>query len=339
MIDISTTYLGLKLRSPLVVGAAAPLTEHIENIKRIEDAGASAVVLHSFFEEQLLEERHALYQHITHNTDSHPEATTYFPEQEIFHVGSEAYLEQIRYAKETVDIPIIASLNSSTFGSWGDYAKEVEQAGADALELNIYYVPTDPMVTGEQIEQHYIDIVRTVNFAINIPLAVKLSPFFSNTANMAKRLSDAGANGLVLFNRFYQPDIDLVNLEAEPNLLLSTSREIRLPMRWIAILYGTIPVDFAATSGIRTAHDVIKMMMVGAKITMLVSVLLSNGIEQLGKIEKDLIEWLEVKEYTSINQLQGSMSQMNCPDPSVFERVQYLKAVQTYYPNFRLVSH
>ena len=338
MVDISTTYLGLKLRSPLVVGAAAPLTENIENIKRIEDVGASAVVLHSFFEEQLLEERYALYHHLTHNRDSHPEAISYFPEQEIFHVGSEAYLNQIRYAKETVDIPIIASLNSSTSGNWGNYAKKVEQAGADGLELNIYYVPTDLNITGEQIEQTYLDIVESVTSSVNLPVAVKLSPFFSNMANMAKRLSDAGANGLVLFNRFYQPDINLEILEAEPNLLLSTSREMRLPMRWIAILYGAVPLDFAATSGIRTAHDVIKMMMVGANVTMLVSILLSQGLEHLQKIEKNLIEWLEVKEYDSISQLQGSMSQVNCPNPSIFERVQYLKAVQTYHPHLGLVN-
>jgi dihydroorotate dehydrogenase (fumarate) len=337
MIDISTNYLGLELRSPLVIGAAAPLTEEITNVKRLEDAGASAIVLHSLFEEQLLEERHALYYHLTHNSESHPEATSYFPEQEIFHVGSEAYLNQIRYAKEKVNIPIIASLNSSTISAWGSYAQKIEQAGADAIELNIYYIPTDLNLTGEQVEQNYVDIVRSVTSSINIPVAIKLSPFFSNMANMAKRLCDAGADGLVLFNRFYQPDINLVNLEAEPNLLLSTSRENRLPMRWIAILYGTIPVDFAASSGIHTAHDVIKMMMVGAKVTMLVSVLLSHGIEQLSKIEKDLIEWLEVKEYESINQLQGSMSQINCPDPSVYERVQYLKAVQTYSPHFGLV--
>ena len=337
MVDISTTYLGLKLRSPLVVGAAAPLAEDIDNIKRIEDVGASAVVLHSLFEEQLLEERYALYHHLTHGTESYPEAISYFPKQEIFNVGSEAYLNHIRRAKEMVDIPIIASLNSSTVGSWGDYARKVEQAGADGLELNIYYVPTDISMTGEQVEQTYIDIVRTVTSTVNLPVAVKLSPFFSNMANMAKRLSDEGASGLVLFNRFYQPDINLETLEIEPNLLLSTSREMRLPMRWIAILYGTIPVDFAATSGIRTAHDVIKMMMVGANVTMLVSVLLSHGIEQLRKIEKDIVEWLEVKEYDSIAQLQGSLSQINCPNPSVFERVQYLKALQTYQPHWGLV--
>ncbi len=336
MVDLSTTYLGLKLRSPLVVGAAAPLSEDLDNLKAMEDMGAGAVVLHSLFEEQILQERYALYYHLTHGSESHPEAISYFPEQEIFHVGSEAYLNHVRRAKEMVDIPIIASLNSSTVGSWSDYAHKVEQAGADALELNIYYVPTDLLMTGEQLEQTYINIVRNVTSSVNLPVAVKLSPFFSNMANMAKRLSDVGANGLVLFNRFYQPDIDLETLEIEPNLLLSSSREIRLSMRWIAILYGTIPVDFAATSGIYTAHDVIKMMMVGANVTMLVSVLLSHGIEQLQTIEKDIVEWLEVKEYHSISQLRGSMSQVNCPDPGVFERVQYLKALQTYQP---IISH
>ena len=332
MMDLSTTYLGLNLRSPLVVGAAAPLTEDIDNIKRMEDAGAAAVVLHSLFEEQLLEERYAVYHDLSLGAKSSIEATAYATEQKIFHVGSEAYLDHICSAKEMVDIPIIASLNSSTVGSWVNYARKVEQAGADALELNIYYVPTDSDMTGALVEQTYVDIVRTMTSSVKIPVAVKLSPFFSNMANMAKRLSDAGAKGLVLFNRFYQPDIDLETLEVTPNLFLSTSREIRLPMRWIAILYRTIPVDFASTSGIHTAHDVIKMMLVGAKVTMLVSVLLSEGIEQLQDIEKDLVEWLEVKNYDSIAQLQGRMSQLNCRDPSVFERVQYLQAVQTYQP-------
>ena len=338
MVDLSTTYLGLELRSPLVVGAAAPLTENIDNIKRIEAAGAAAVVLHSLFEEQLLEERFALYHHLTHSTESSSGATSRFSESEIFHVNSEAYCQHIRRAKEMVDIPIIASLNSSTVGGWGEYARRIEQAGADALELNVYYLPTDMSMTGEQVEQSYVDIVRTVTSAVRLPVAVKLSPFFSNMANMAKKLSDVGADGLVLFNRFYQPDIDLVTLEITPNLLLSTSRENRLPLHWIAILYHTLPLDLAATSGIRTAHDVIKMIMVGANVTMLVSVLLSQGIEQLQKIEQDLVEWLEVKEYDSIAQLQGSMSQINCPDPGVFERVQYLKAIQTYQPHWGLVS-
>ena len=331
MVDLSTTYLGLNLRSPLVVGAAAPLTEDINNIKRMEDAGAAAVVLHSLFEEQLLEERYAVYHNLSLGAQSSPEATV-SPAQKIFPVSSQAYLEHIRRAKEMVEIPIIASLNSSPAGSWVDYARQVEQAGADALELNIYYVPTDSEMTGARVEQTYIDIVRTITSSVKIPVAVKLSPFFSNMANMAKCLSESGAKGLVLFNRFYQPDIDLETLEITPNLFLSNSREIRLPMRWIAILYRTIPVDFAATSGIRTAHDVIKMMLVGAKVTMLVSVLLSEGIEQLQDIEKDLVEWLESKNYDSIAQVQGRMSQLNCPDPSVFERVQYLQAVQTYQP-------
>lgn len=330
MVDLSTTYLGKTLRSPLVVGAAAPLTENIDNIKRIEDAGAAAVVLHSLFEEQLLEERYEAYHNFAHPTESYPESD--------FRVDSEAYLERIRRAKKMVDIPIFASLNSSTAGSWGDYVRQVEQAGADGLELNIYHVPTDMSMTGEQVEQTYLDIVRSVTDAVNLPVAVKLSPFFSNMANMAKGLSNANASGLVLFNRFYQPDINLETLEVESNLLLSTSREMRLPMRWIAILYRTLPLDFAATSGIRTAQDVIKMMLVGANATMLVSVLLSHGIEQLGKIEQDMVEWLEAKEYDSIAQLQGSLSQINCPDPSVFERSQYLKAIQTYQPYWKMVD-
>ena len=331
MVDLSTTYLGLNLRSPLVVGAAAPLTEDINNIKRMEDAGAAAVVLHSLFEEQLLEERYAVYHNLSLGAQSSPEATV-SSAQKIFPVSSQAYLEHIHRAKEMVEIPIIASLNSSPIGSWVDYARQVEQAGADALELNIYYVPTDSEMTGARVEQTYIDIVRTITSSVKIPVAVKLSPFFSNMANMAKCLSESGAKGLVLFNRFYQPDIDLETLEITPNLFLSNSREIRLPMRWIAILYRTIPVDFAATSGIHSAHDVIKMMLVGAKVTMLVSVLLSEGIEELQDIEKDLVAWLESKNYDSIAQLQGRMSQLNCPDPSVFERVQYLQAVQTYQP-------
>ena len=330
MVDLSTTYLGKTLRSPLVVGAAAPLTENIDNIKRMEDAGAAAVVLHSLFEEQLLEERYEAYHQFAHPTESYPESD--------FPVDSEAYLERIRRAKKMVDIPIFASLNSSTVGSWGDYVRQVEQAGADGLELNIYDIPTDLSMSGEQIEQTYVDIVRSVTDAVNLPVAVKLSPFFSNMANMAKRLSNAGANSLVLFNRFYQPDINLETLKVESNLLLSTSREMRLPMRWIAILYRTLPIDFAATGGILTAQDVIKMMLVGANVTMLVSTLMSHGIEQLQIIEKDMVKWLEVNKYESIAQLQGSLSQVNCPDPSVFERAQYLKALQTYQLYWRMVD-
>lgn len=328
--DLTTTYLGLQLRSPLVVGAAAPLTEDIDNIKRIEDAGAAAVVLHSLFEEQLRQERYELHHHLTYGTESYAEALTYFPEPEIFHVGSEEYLNHIQQAKRTVDIPIIASLNGSTLGGWIDYAQQIQQAGADALELNIYSVPTDLELTSIQIEQNYLDILRAVKAAVNIPVAVKLSPFFSNMANMAHQLTNAGADALVLFNRFYQPDINLEELEVKPHVLLSTPQAMRLPMRWIAILYSRIAADLAATGGIHKSTDVLKMLMAGAKITLLVSVLLRHGIEQMHEIEQGMRDWMTEHEYESVKQMQGSMSQLNCPDKSAFERAQYMKAIQTY---------
>lgn len=333
--DLTTTYMGLTLRSPLVVGAAAPLTEDIGPIKRMEDLGAAAVVLHSFFEEQLRQEQLELHHHLTYATESFAEALTYFPEPQIFHVGSEEYLNHIRKAKEMVDMPIIASLNGSTLGGWTHYAKQIEQAGADALELNIYYLPTDMDITGAQVEQNYIDILSAVKSEVKIPVAIKLSPFFSNMANMAKRLTDAGANALVLFNRFYQPDIDIEALEVQPNVLLSTPQAMRLPLRWIAILYGRIAADLAATSGIHKAPDVLKMLMAGANITMLVSVLLRHGIEHLSEIERGMRQWMEEHEYESVQQLRGSMSQLNCPDSSAFERVQYMKAIQSYQPEWK----
>ncbi len=335
--DLTTTYLGLKLRSPLVVGAAASLTEDIDNLKRMEDCGAAAVVLHSLFEEQLRQEQFELHHHLEYGTESFAEALTYFPEPEIFHVGPEEYLNHIRKAKEMVGIPIIASLNGSTLGGWTEYARQIEQAGADALELNIYYVPTDMDLTGAQVEQNYLDILRAVKAAVTIPVAIKLSPYFSNMANMAKQLTEAGADGLVLFNRFYQPDIDIEALEVEPNVLLSTPQAMRLPMRWIAILYGRIPVDLAATSGIHKANDVLKMLMAGANITMLVSALLRHGIEHLETVEREMRHWMEEHEYESVKQMQGSMSQINCPDETAFERAQYMKAVQTYRPERMLI--
>jgi len=330
--DLTTTYLGLELRSPLVVGAAAPLTEDVDNIKRMEDAGAAAVVLHSLFEEQLRQEKLELHHHLEYGTESFAEALTYFPEAEVFHVGSEQYLEHIRKAKETVNMPIIASLNGATVGGWTHYAKEIEQAGANALELNIYSIPTDMDQTGAEIEQNYLDILQAVKSEVSIPVAIKLSPFFSNMANMAKRLTEAGADGLVFFNRFYQPDIDIEELEVSPNILLSTPQAMRLPMRWIAILYGRLSVDFAATSGVHKGQDVIKMMMAGAKVTEIVSVLLRHGIGNLQEIEQEVCHWMEEHEYESIKQMQGSMSQINCPDESGFERAQYMKAIQTYKP-------
>ncbi|MGK7887122.1 MAG: dihydroorotate dehydrogenase-like protein [Crocosphaera sp.] len=333
--DLKTTYLGMTLKSPLVVGSCAPLTEEIDNIKRMEDAGAAAVVLHSFFEEQLRQEQLELHHHLTYGTESFAEALTYFPEPEIFHVGSEQYLQHIRISKEQLDIPVIASINGSTLGGWLDYSQQIEQAGADALELNIYYVPTDLDIPGGEIEQNYLDILKAVKSEINIPVAIKLSPYFSNMANMAKLLGEAGADGLVLFNRFYQPDIDLNNLEVYPNVLLSTPQSLRLPMRWIAILYGKIEADLASTSGIHHASDVIKMVMAGAKITQVVSALLRHGIHYLATLEEGIQKWMEENEYESIEQMQGSLSQLNCPDPTAFERSQYMKALQTYAPVWR----
>ncbi|WP_026736360.1 dihydroorotate dehydrogenase-like protein [Fischerella sp. PCC 9605] len=332
--DLTTTYMGMTLRSPLVP-SASPLSEDIDNIKRMEDAGAAAVVMHSLFEEQITLERYELHHHLTYGTESFSEALTYFPEPANFRVGPEEYLNHIRKAKEKVAIPIIASLNGSSVGGWTDYARLIQQAGASAVELNIYYVPTDIELTSEQIEQTYIDILQAVKTAVTIPVAVKLSPYFTNMANMAKRLDNAGADGLVLFNRFYQPDINLENLEVQPNVLLSTPQAMRLPLRWIAILYDRINASLAATSGIHNARDVLKMLMAGANITMLCSVLLREGINHIRCIEQEMRTWMEKHEYESVQLLQGSMSQKNCPDPSAFERSQYMKALQTYKPEWQ----
>lgn len=331
--DLTTTYMGLTLRSPLVP-SASPLSEGIDNIQRMEDAGAAAIVMHSLFEEQLRHDRHELHHHLTYGTESFPEALTYFPEPSSFRVGPEAYLEHIAEAKEKVSIPIIASLNGSSVGGWTSYAQQIEQAGADALELNVYYVPTDVNLTGEEIEQTYIDILRSVKATVTIPVAVKLSPYFTNVANMAKRLDEAGANALVLFNQFYQPDINLATLEIEPGVLLSTTQARRLPLRWIAILHHHLQADLAATSGIHTGLDVLKMLMVGANITMLCSVLLRHGIHQIRAIEQEIYEWMEEHEYESVRQLQGSMNQENCPNPSAFERAQYMRSLQTFKPEW-----
>jgi dihydroorotate dehydrogenase (fumarate) len=329
--DLSTTYLGLRLRTPLVP-SASPLSEDLDNIRRMEDAGASAVVLHSLFEEQLRQERSELFHFLTHGTESFAESLTYFPEPEEFHVGPEAYLDHIRKAKAAVSIPIIASLNGSSPGGWTEYARLIEQAGADALELNIYYVAADIDEPAEMVEGTYLDILEAVKSVVTIPVAVKLSPFFSSLANVAGRLDRAGANGLVLFNRFYQPDIDLHTLDVRPNILLSTPHALRLPMRWIAILYGRIKADLAATSGIHHAEDVVKMLLVGARVTMLCSVLLHKGIEHLRVLERTVRQWLEEREYESVEQLQGSMSQLHSPDPNAFERSQYVRGLQSYRP-------
>ena len=327
--DLTTRYLGLNLRTPLVP-SASPLSNEVDNIKRMEDAGASAVVLHSLFEEQVRGEQDAVQYHMMYGTDSFPESLTFFPKPAEFMTGPEEYVSQIRKAKESVGIPIIASLNGTALGGWVDYAKEIQQAGADALELNIYSVPTQMDRTSVEIEQDYIDIAKAVKSVVGIPVAVKLSPYFSNMANMAKRLDRVGVNGLVLFNRFYQPDVNLDNLEVKTNIQLSTPHEMRLPLRWIAILYGRIKANMAATTGIHSAADVIKMLMVGADVTMLCSVLMKEGIDVIRKIETEMSEWLSEHDYQSVSQLQGSMSQKYCADPSAFERAHYMRAVMSY---------
>ena len=324
--DLTTNYLGLKLRSPLVV-SASPLSEDVDNIKRMEDAGAAAVVLYSLFEEQLRQDRFELNKNLEQGTESFAEALTYFPEPDEFRLGPEEYLKHIAAAKKAVKIPIIASLNGSSVGGWTEYARQIQQAGADALELNIYYIPTDPDLSGKVVEDTYINILRAVKSEVTIPVAVKLSPFFSNFSNMAKRLDQAGANGLVLFNRFYQPDIELESLEVKPNILLSTPMAMRLPLRWIALLHGRVNASLAATSGIHRAADALKMLMVGADVTMLCSTIIRHGIPQIAAIERDLIDWMEEREYESVNQLKGSLSQRNCAEPAAFEGAQYMKAL------------
>lgn len=327
MIDLSTNYLGLKLRTPLVV-SASPLSQELSNIRRLEDAGASAIVLYSLFEEQLRQEALELEYHLSAGTESFAESLTYLPMRSEFRTGPEGYLCHIEAAKQAVRIPVIASLNGATLGGWTKYARAMEDTGADAIECNIYSIPTDIDVPGLEVEQTYVDIVRAVKSSVRIPVAVKLSPFFSNMAHMAKWLAEAGADGLVLFNRFYQPDIDLNELEVRPNALLSTPQALRLPLTWIGILYGRIRASLAATSGVHAAEDVIKLLMAGADVTMLCSVLLRNGIGHLRTVEQDLRDWMEEHEYESVEQMQGSMSQLRCADPSAFERAQYMRAVK-----------
>ncbi|MBI5326568.1 MAG: dihydroorotate dehydrogenase-like protein [Ignavibacteriae bacterium] len=326
--DITTKYLGMDLHSPLVV-SASPISENLNNIKKLEDNGAGAVVIYSIFEEQIVSEQKDLYYYSSLG-DISPEAQSFFPDQKEYRLGPDEYLNHIRKAKQSVKIPVIASINGSTTGGWINFAKKMQEAGADAIELNIYYIPTELGLSGTDVEQTYIEILKSVKSVVNIPVAVKLSPYFSNMANMAHQLDNAGADSLVLFNRFYQPDIDLENLIVTPNIQLSHTSSSRLPMRWIAILKGRIQADLAATSGIHSGTDAIKMLMAGANVTMLCSALLKNGIEYLKVIEKQMIDWLEQKEYDSIKQLIGSMSQLKNADPSSFERAQYMKALSKY---------
>jgi dihydroorotate dehydrogenase (fumarate) len=329
---LATNYLGLKLRTPLVP-SASPLSEKIDNIKRMEDAGASAVVFHSLFEEQLRPANHPVRYASSNGGEFSSTAISDFSDEPQFKIDPELYIEHIAKAKAAVRIPVIGSLNGSTFGGWQRYARQIEQVGADAIELNIYSVPTDPERTAEDIENEYLTILTSVKGLVKIPVAVKLSPYFTNLARLARSLDRNGANALVLFNRFYQPDIELETLEVSPNMLLSTPMSMRLPMRWIALLYGRIGANLAATGGIHRATDALKMLMAGADITMLCSVLLKKGIDHIRVIEREMAEWLEEHEYESVEQIKGIMSQKNCPEPNVFERAQYMRGLTTYPAN------
>jgi dihydroorotate dehydrogenase (fumarate) len=329
MVDLSTTYLGLKLKNPLVA-SASPLSEKVETAKKLEEAGIAAIVMYSLFEEQIIHESLELDHFLFYGSESSAEIDSFYPQSGKYTLKADAYIETLIKIKQAVNIPVIGSLNGVSTGGWIKYARKIEDAGADALELNLYFLPTNPALTATQIEENYIKLVHDVRKSIKIPLAVKLSPFFTAIPNIAKRLVEAGADGLVLFNRFYQPDLDLETLEVTPNLVLSTSTEVRLPLRWIAILYGHINADLALTSGIHTAEDVLKASMAGASVAMMASELLANGISRVPVILADLEKWMTGHEYKSIKQMKGSLSQKSVIEPAAFERANYMKVLNSF---------
>ncbi len=327
--ELNTTYLGLKLKNPLVV-SACPLTAEIDQLKRLEQAGAAAAVLPSLFEEQIEHDSMQVAEAQEFGTESFAEALTYFPQQDEYRSGPEKYLETIVKAKKAVAIPIVASINGTSKGGWVRYAKMMQEAGADALELNVYFVPGELEMTGKDVEDRYLELVATVKGSISIPLAVKVGPYFSSMGNMAVRLVEAGADGLVLFNRFFHPDIDLEKMETHPQLHLSTSAELSVPLRWIALLHGRAKASLAATSGIHDAPGLLKALLAGADVGMIASVLYQKGIGEVSEILAGLSKWMEEKEYSSVEQLKGSMSRENCPDPSAFQRGNYMKTLTSF---------
>jgi dihydroorotate dehydrogenase (fumarate) len=329
--DLSTTYLGLHLASPLVA-SASPLTGELESLRALEAAGVAAVVLPSLFEEQIEHEEVQLDAVLEYGAHSFGEALSYFPELEDYNTGPESYLEHVADAKRALSVPVIASLNGASEGGWVRYARLLEEAGADAIELNVYAVEADPASSAEDVEERTLRLVRSVREAVSVPLAVKVGPFYSAFAHMADRLAGAGADGLVLFNRFLQPDIDLETLSVSPSLHLSTREELRLPLRWIAILRGRVPVDLAATGGAHSADDVVKLLLAGADVVMLASALLLHGPGHLSALRASISNWLVEREYDSVEQLKGSMSQAAAPDPAAFERAQYMRALVSYVP-------
>lgn len=329
MIDLTTNYLGLRLKNP-IMASSSPLSQNLDTVKALEDNGISAVVMYSLFEEQIIRESSMLHDDLERGTNLFAEALDYIPSYGQFKLSSDKYLERLASYKETVDIPIIASLNGITTGGWTEYAKRMEEAGADALELNLYDIPTNPSIDGEKIENQHIQLVQTIKEQINIPLAVKISPFYSAIPNFAHKLALAGADGLVLFNRFYQPNIDLENLEIIPVHTYSTSAELLLPLRWVAILYQQVPVAFSITGGIHSGIDVIKSMMVGASVTQLASELLLNGPDAANRIISEMVKWMEEHEYTSINQMMGSMSRESAAESDKFTRANYMHVLGSF---------
>ncbi len=329
--SLTTNYLGLALKNP-IVASSSPLSHNVDSIRRLEDAGAAAVVMYSLFEEQITFDSYCVDYYLSSGSNSYAESLSYFPEMQSYNVGPDEYMSLIRHAKEAVDIPIIASLNGVSAGGWTDYAALMEDAGADGLELNVYYIPTNPDMTGKEVEDLYLEILASVKRTVSIPVAMKLSPHFSSTANMAKRLVEEGVNGLVLFNRFYQPDLNLETLEVAPRLVLSNSGELRLPLRWVAILYGRVLADLAITTGVHSGEDVLKGLMAGAKVTMMASELLQRGVSRIKEVLDEIQIWMDEREYESVAQMIGSMSQQHCAEPAAFERANYMKTLDSYRP-------
>jgi len=327
--DLSTTYLGLPLKNPVMPGAS-PMVDKLDTVRRLEDAGAAAIVMHSLFEEQITAQQLAEFAHTEFSADSSSEAGSYFPRMEDYALGPDRYLEQISKIKEMTDIPVIGSLNGTSLGGWTDHAKLIQQAGADALELNVYYVATDPNETGMEVQMRSFNILEEVRKSVTIPIAVKLSPYYSSPGNFAKSLDSRGAAGLVMFNRFYQPDINIEELEATHKLDLSNSTELRQRLRWIAIVHGHIKADIALSGGVHSHEDIIKGIMVGAKTVQIVSALLKHGPDYLKEVLTKFERWMEEHEYESVDQMRGSMSLGHCPDPSVYERANYLKILQLW---------
>lgn len=327
--DLRTRYLGLDLRNPLVPSAST-LSSRIDTLRRLQDAGAAAIVFQSLFEEQIEHEELETHRALETGAWSFAEAATYLPEMEDYNTGPDEYLRHLEMSKEELEIPVIGSLNGVSGGGWIRYAKLIQEAGADALELNVYFIAADPDETGERVETRYLDLVAAVRQAVSIPLAVKVGPFFTSMGNMARKLVDAGADGLVLFNRFLQPDIDLETLEVDPTLHLSTSEELRLPLRWIAMLHGKVSCSLAATTGIHTAEGALKLLLAGADVTMMASALFRHGPEHLTTVLDGVQRWLDEHEYHSVQQMRGSVSQQNVRDPVVFARANYMRMLARY---------